>query len=92
MRPAFGRQTRRVSNEIRPALGEGANAAGGDQPRHSGSRNALNGLHETYLLRERLLEPPRRPWQTATIVAVCALAIALITAGFAMFAMLAALA
>jgi hypothetical protein len=89
MRPAFGRQTRRVSNEIRPALGEGANAAGGDQPRHSGSRN---GLHETYLLRERLLEPPRRPWQTATIVAVCALAIALITAGFAMFAMLAALA
>jgi hypothetical protein len=67
-----------VSNEITPALGK-----------ESGDASGRNIVHETQLLREQLLEPPRPQWQSAAVIAVCAFALLLIAAGFAMFAALA---
>jgi hypothetical protein len=82
MRAAVSRQTARVSNEISPALGGGADQAPAD-------RTARNGFHEAFLLREQLLERPRRPRQAAIIVAVVLIAVVLVTTGFVMFATLA---
>jgi hypothetical protein len=71
-----------VSNETIPALGGGAD----DAPANRTTRNAL---HEAFLLREQLLERPRRPRQAATIGAVLLAAVVLVTAGFVMFTALA---
>jgi hypothetical protein len=71
-----------VSNEITPAVGAGADETG----RNWTTRNIV---YETQLLREMLLEPPRPPRRTALAVAVLVFAVALVVAGFAVFAALA---
>jgi hypothetical protein len=71
-----------VNNETMPALGGGADETGQEW-------TARNIVHETQLLREMLLVPPRTQRNTAVVVALLALAIAMVTAGFAVFAALA---
>jgi hypothetical protein len=75
-----------VSNEIAPPLGEPADQPGGSPS--GGAWAGRNVILETHLMRAQLLEPPRRR-NTALIVGVLVLAIALVAAGFAFFATLA---
>jgi hypothetical protein len=71
-----------VSNEIIPALGEGAD----ERPVGFLARNIV---HETQLLRDQLLERPRRRRRRAMIIAILGFAMALVGAGFVMFTALA---